>query len=158
MAVLGIPFTILIILGLGYITLGQLGPETIYVNVHYGLFIAMLFLSAFVLDAIYFAQRTYQSVQMIMFASFFLFIMSVALNVTGIIPDIPMSAGAALSGTYSTSFGNYTASVSDAALANFTGPLLFDMMEHVSLLGPAVAAVLTGLVYHYRGSSSRTPK
>ena len=150
MAVLGIPFTILIVLGLGYITLGQLGPETIYVNVHYGLFIATLFLSAFVLDAVFFAKPTSESVQMVLFASFFLFVMSIALNVTGIIPDIPMSAGSAVSGTYSTAFGNYTANVSDAALGNFTGPLLFDMMEHVSMLGTALAAVLTGLIWTYK--------
>lgn len=55
-----------------------------------------------------------------------------------------------MSGTYSTAFGNYTASVSDAALGNFTGPLLFDMMEHVSLLGPAIAGVITGLIWYYK--------
>ena len=151
MAVLGIPFTILIVLGLGYITLGGLGPETIYVNVHYGLFIALLFLAAFVLDAVFFAKPSAQAVQMILFASFFLFVMTIALDITGIIPDVPMSTGAAVSGTYATAFGNYTASVSDAALGSFTGPLFFDMMEHVSLLGPAIAAVLTGMVWHYKG-------
>lgn len=150
-AVLGIPLTILAIFGIAYITMARLGPDTIYVNVHYGIFIAMLFFSAFLLDAVFFYKTADpQVVQLITISSFILFLMILAVNVTGVIADVPMSAGAAVSGNWANGFGNYTASVSDAGIGNFTGPLFFDMMEHVSLIGPGLAAVITVLIWYYK--------
>ncbi len=39
--------------------------------------------------------------------------------------------------------------MTDTSLGNFTGPLLFDMMEHVSLIVPGLAAVILFLIRHY---------
>lgn len=72
------------------------------------------------------------------------------LMVSGIVPDIGFGSGAA----FSTSTQNgctFTSQVSDDSLADFTGPLLFDIMEHVSLIVPGQAAVIGFLIWHYEG-------
>jgi hypothetical protein len=40
---------------------------------------------------------------------------------------------------------------------NFTGPLLFDMMEHVSLIVPGLAAVIGFLIWHYGRDAMTMP-
>lgn len=159
MAVLGIPLTILAIFGLAYITMLRLGPNTIYVNVHYGIFIAALFFAAFLLDAVFFYKTPDpQVVQLILLSSFILFLMTVAINITGFVADVPMSAGAAVSGNWTNPFGSYSANISDAGVGNFTGPLFFDMMEHVSLIGPGLAGVLTVLIWYYKEQVLTVPE
>ena len=70
-----------------------------------------------------------------------------ALVITGIVPDTAFGAGATFSGTISNDFGTVTRTVTDGQLGNFTGPLLFDMMEHVSLIIPALAAVIAVVLW-----------
>jgi hypothetical protein len=77
------------------------------------------------------------------------FILAVVLLITGILPDINFGFGASFSYSVANDFGNFTANVSDTSLAALTGPLLFDMMEHVTLIGPAIAGVVTLLIWHY---------
>ena len=152
MAVLGIPLTILAVFGFAFVALMRLGPASIFVNMHYGIFIASLFFAAFILDAVFFYKTADpQVVQLITFSAFVLFLMAVAINITGFIADAPMSAGAAVSGNWTNAFGSFSANVSDAGVGNFTGPLLFDMMEHTSLIGPGLAAVICVLIWHYKG-------
>jgi hypothetical protein len=45
--------------------------------------------------------------------------------------------------------GNFTQSISDSSAAAFTGPLLFDMMEHVSFVGLALTGVITYLIWNF---------
>jgi len=45
-------------------------------------------------------------------------------------------------------FGTFVTKVTDTTLGNFTGPLLFDMMEHVSLIVPGLAAVIGFLILY----------
>ncbi len=159
MAVLGIPLTILAIFGLAYITMLHLGPNTIYVDVHYGVFIATLFFAAFVLDAVFFYKTADpQVVQLITLSSFILFLMVVAVNITGVIADVPLSAGAAVSGNWTNAYGSFNANVTDTAVGNFTGPLFFDMMEHVSLIGPGLAGVITVLIWYYKEEVLTVPE
>jgi hypothetical protein len=73
----------------------------------------------------------------------------VILIITGIIPDMNFGFGQTFTYSASNDFGNFTSNVSDASLSNFTGPLLFDIMEHITLIGPAIAAVVTLLIWHY---------
>lgn len=75
------------------------------------------------------------------------FIFVLVLMFTGIIPDM---VGYANGFTYTTinQYANTTVSVSNAQVGNFTGPYLFDMMEHVTQIGPALAAVVMGLIWY----------
>ena len=73
----------------------------------------------------------------------------VALMVTGLVPDVDFDKGQGFSGSFHTGFGTFQASVTDDNLGAFTGPLLFDMMEHVSFVVPGLAALLCFLIWHY---------
>lgn len=77
------------------------------------------------------------------------FIALVGLMITGMIPDTGFAAGSRVSGTIHNAYGTFTTKVSDDGLGSFTGPLLFDMMEHVSLIVPGLAAVAGALILHY---------
>jgi hypothetical protein len=75
--------------------------------------------------------------------------MVLGLMVSGILPDVNFGSGALLSASYSNDYGNFTQSISDASAAAFTGPLLFDMMEHVSFVGLALTGVITYLIWNF---------
>lgn len=74
-------------------------------------------------------------------------VLVVLLVVTGIVPDMAFSSGANLTYTSNTQYSNITQNVTDAQLANFTAPLIFDFMEHVTLLGPGLAGVVAMLIW-----------
>jgi hypothetical protein len=103
-----------------------------------------------VFGAIYLSsQADERLVRRLKWLSIFSFVLVVLLLITGILPDINFGFGATFTYTASNDFGNFTATVSDASLSNLTGPLLFDIMEHVTLIGPAIAGVITLLIWHY---------
>jgi hypothetical protein len=68
---------------------------------------------------------------------------------TGMVPGINFAAGATFAHSTTDDFGMFTAQVTDNSLSNFTGPLLFDMMEHVTLIVPGLAAVVAFLIFYY---------
>jgi len=69
--------------------------------------------------------------------------------ISGIIPNIGFGTGASCAGVTHNAYGRFSSHVSDASLGNFTGPLLFDMMEHVNLVVPGLAAVAGVLIFAY---------
>ena len=73
-----------------------------------------------------------------------------ALCITGIIPDASFDSGARFSGRFVNDYGTFINHVSDANLGNLTGPFLFDMMEHVSLIVPGLALMILVLIVHCR--------
>lgn len=71
----------------------------------------------------------------------------VLLIVTGIVPDMAYTSGANLTYTSTSQYSNITQNVTDAQLGNFTAPLVFDFMEHVTLLGAGLAGVVAMLIW-----------
>jgi hypothetical protein len=69
------------------------------------------------------------------------------LMISGIIPDIGFGYPNTFSGVTRNASGTITSHVTAPRLGNFTGPLLFDMMEHVSLIVPGLAAVAGVLIF-----------
>ena len=51
--------------------------------------------------------------------------------------------------TIHNAYGTFDSHVTNASLGSFTGLLRFDMMEHVSLIVPGLAAVAGLLILHY---------
>ena len=129
-----------------------IGPNTLLLNLH-GLFmILMTIFSAFLFGAIYFShEASPQLVYRLKVSSIVAFLMLIGLIITGIIPDIAMGTGAAYSHSTTNAFGTFTATVTDDQVANFTGPLLFDMMEHTSLILPGLAAVIGFVILYFGG-------
>ncbi len=127
----------------------QLGPNTFWLDLHGMMMFIILVFSAFLFGAIFFAKtadavlvRRLKISASVSFAALLLLIVS------GIIPDIGFTA-AALNGTTHNAYGTFTTHVTDTSLGNFTGPVLFDMMEHVSLIVPGIAAVVGVLIFAY---------
>ena len=75
------------------------------------------------------------------------FVCVMVLMITGVIPDMVGYANG-FSWATATQYANTTVSVSGTQVGNFTGPYLFDMMEHVTQIGPALAAVVAGLILY----------
>lgn len=129
----------------------ELGPDTFWLDLHGMMMFIILVFSAFLFGAIFFAKtadavlvRRLKLSAAVTFAALLLLIIS------GIIPDIGFTAGA-LNGTTHNAYGTFTNHVTNASLGNFTGPLLFDMMEHASLIVPGIAAVVGVLIFVYGG-------
>jgi hypothetical protein len=155
---LGVPIGVLALLGMAYGLLGGIGANTLLVNLHYGIFIGTLFLAAFLLDAILFAKNEPAMVKLAILSSFFLFLLTIAINISGIVADIPFSSGSAVSSSYNSTYGTFNANVTDSGVGNFTGPLVFDMMEHSSLVVPGIAAVIFALAIYYKGRAFTEPE
>jgi hypothetical protein len=105
--------------------------------------------SAFLFGAIFFTRtpdpRTVRRLKIsaaVTFAALLLLLM-----ISGIIPDIGFGNVTSFAGTTSNAYGTFHSSVTATGLGNFTGPLLFDMMEHVSLVVPGLAAVAGVLIF-----------
>ena len=128
----------------------ELGPKTFWLSLHGFLMFVVLVFGAFLFGAVFFRQqpdslyvrRLRVSVAVTVAGLF-------ALCITGIIPDASFDAGARFSGTFVNDYGTFAIHVTDASLGNLTGPLLFDMMEHVSLVVPGLALVILVLIFHY---------
>ena len=135
------------------VTLGpfQFGPNTLWLALHGLLMFVILVFSAFLFGAIYFSrdpdQRTVRRLKVSAAVTFGALLL---LMISGIIPDIGFGTGATFSTSAHNAYGAFSSNVTDDSLGNFTGPLLFDMMEHVSLIIPGLAAIAGFLIFHYR--------
>jgi hypothetical protein len=124
------------------------GPNTLWLGLHGLLMFLILVFSAFLFGAIYFSKEPDElTLRRLKISAAGTFLALLALMITGIIPDIGFGAGAAFSGTVHNAYGTFGSHVTDASVGNFTGPLLFDMMEHVSLIIPGLAAVVGVVVF-----------
>ena len=132
-------------------TLGpfQFGPNTLWLALHGLLMFVILVFSSFLFGAIYFSRDPdNQTVRRLKISAAVTFAALLLMMISGIIPDIGFN-GSALSTTVHNAYGTFSTGVTDDSVGNFTGPLLFDMMEHVSLIIPGLAAVAGFLVFHY---------
>ena len=128
----------------------DLGPHTLVLDLHGLLMFVILVFAAFLFGAIFFAKDPDAIlVRRLKISAVVTFVALLALMITGFIPDAGFGSGSAFSGTIHNAYGTFDSHVSNASLGNFTGPLLFDMMEHVSLIVPGLAAVAGLLILHY---------
>jgi hypothetical protein len=126
-----------------------LGWNTVLLDLHGVLMFVTLIFSAFLFGAIFFVrQPDALMVRRLKVSSIVAFVGLLGLMITGIIPDISFGSGGTFSGTVTNDFGTFVTKVTDTTLGNFTGPLLFDMMEHVSLIVPGLAAVIGFLILY----------
>ncbi len=131
-------------------TLFGLGPNELLLSIHGLVFILIVGFASYIFGAIYFTKEPSKSfVTRLKVSSLVAFLLVVGLLVSGILPDVNFGSGATLTGAYTNNYGNFTQIISDASAANFTGPLLFDMMEHVSFIGGVLAGVVTFLIWDF---------
>ena len=129
----------------------NLGPNTFWLDVHGFLMFVILVFSAFLFGAIFFANKADAVlVRRLKISSVVTFVALMLLMISGFIPDVGFGPASVFAGAIHNDFGTFTSHVTDDSLGNFTGPLLFDMMEHVSLIVPGLAAVVGALIWHYK--------
>jgi hypothetical protein len=132
-------------------SLVELGPRTFWLDLHGLLMFVTLMFGAFLFGAIFFRQQPDSwFVRRLRISAIVTVVGLFALCITGIIPDASFGAGATFSGRFVNEYGTFVNHVSDNSLGNLTGPLFFDMMEHVSLIVPGLALVILVLIVHYR--------
>lgn len=128
----------------------DIGPNTFWLDMHGLLMFLILVFAAFLFGAIFFSKDPDERlVRRLKVSSAVTFILLLLLMLTGIIPDINFGTGANFTHSTVNSFGTFTAKVTDDSVANFAGPLLFDMMEHVTLIVPGLAALVGFLIWYY---------
>ncbi len=128
----------------------NIGPNTFWLDLHGLLMFLILIFSAFLFGAIFFAKDPDERlVRRLKISAVAAFVLLMLLMITGMIPDINFAASTTFAHTTTNDFGTFTAQVTDSSLSNFTGPLLFDMMEHVTLIVPGLAAVVGFLIFYY---------
>ena len=127
-----------------------IGPNTFWLDLHGLLLFLILIFAAFLFGAIFFSKEADERlVRRLKISSAVTFVLLMLLMITGMIPDINFAFGATFTHSTVNDFGTFKAAVTDASLGNFTGPLLFDMMEHVTLIVPGLSAVVGFLIFHY---------
>jgi len=128
----------------------EIGPHTMWLGAHGVFMLGVLVCVAFLAGAVWFARpEDRKLVPALRVASLLNLLAMLALMITGLVPDIGFEKGQAFSGVLRTDFGVFRSAVTDANVGAFTGPLLFDLMEHVSFVVPGLAALLCFLVWHY---------
>ncbi len=129
-----------------------IGANTFWLDLHGLLMFLVLVFAAFLFGAIYFSKEPDEwLVRRLKISSAVTFVLLLLLMLTGMIPDINFAFGATFTHTTTNDFGTFIAKVTDGSLGNFTGPLLFDMMEHVTLIVPGLSAVVGFLIFYYGG-------
>ena len=132
----------------GAATWWPMGPNTALLAIHGAAMLISLVFSAFLFGAIYFIREpTPTLVRRLKISSAVAFGFLLLLMVTGIIPDTQFGNPALFAGTEAEDFGVVIRHIDANGLAAFTGPILFDMMEHVSLIVPGLAAVIGFLIW-----------
>ncbi len=135
-----------------------IGLNTIWLDLHGLLMFLVLVFAAFLFGAIFFSKEPDERlVRRLKISSVVTFVLLMLLMITGMIPDINFAAGATFTHTTTNDFGTFIGKVTDTSLGNFTGPLLFDMMEHVTLIVPGLAAVIGFLIFYYGGRVITNP-
>jgi hypothetical protein len=124
------------------------GPNTLWLGLHGFLMFIILVFSAFLFGAIFFTKDPdARTVRRLKISAAVTFTALLLLMISGIIPDIGFGNPGTFTGTTHNAYGTFHNSVTGTGLGNFTGPLLFDMMEHVSLIVPGLAAVAGVLIF-----------
>ncbi len=124
------------------------GPNTLWLGLHGLLMFVILVFSAFLFGAIFFTKNPdARTVRRLKISAAVTFTALLLLMISGIIPDIGFGNPGTFAGTTHNAYGTFHNSVTATGLGNFTGPLLFDMMEHVSLIVPGLAAVVGVLIF-----------
>ena len=128
----------------------ELGCNTMWLDAHGLLMVVVVVCLAFLAGAIWFSRRADERlVRGLKTASMVTVIAFVLLTITGLVPDVGFEKGATFSGTFHSDFGTVQSTVSDDNVGAFTGPLLFDIMEHISLVVPGLALLLCFLIWHH---------
>lgn len=131
-------------------TLFGLGPNELLLSIHGLIFILIVGFASYIFGAIYFKRiesETY--VKRLKISALVTFLLVLGLMISGMLPDTNFGSGATLTASYTNNYGNFTQSISDASVGAFTGPLLFDMMEHISFIGLTLTAIITYLIWNY---------
>jgi hypothetical protein len=127
-----------------------LGPNELMLSIHGLVFILIVGFASYVFGGIYFTKEPSKAfVTRLKFSALFTFLLTLGLMISGILPDVNFGSGALLSASYGNDYGNFTQSITDASVGSFTGPLLFDMMEHISFVGLALTGVITYLIWSF---------
>ena len=128
----------------------EIGPNSLWLGAH-GMFMLLVVVGiAFLFGALAFARTADDRlVRGLKAASALTLLALLGLTVTGLVPDVLFEKGAFFSGVFHTGFGTFQSAVTDDNLGAFTGPLLFDMMEHVTLVVPGLMALACLLIWHY---------
>lgn len=127
-----------------------IGANNFWLDMHGLLMFLILTFGAFVFGAVYFSKDPdAATVRRLKISSLVTFVALILLMITGIVPDAGFGSGATFSYATHNALGAFTSHVTDTSLGNFTGPLLFDMMEHSSQIVPGLALVILLLIYHY---------
>lgn len=125
-----------------------MGPNTALLAIHGASMLVTLVFSAFLFGAIFFSKSADETlIRRLKISSAVAFVSLMILMVTGIIPDTQFGNPSLFSGTEQEDFGTVVRTISADGLGAFTGPILFDMMEHVSLIVPGLAAVIGFLIW-----------
>ncbi len=124
------------------------GPNTLWLGLHGFLMFVILVFSAFLFGAIFFTRvPDPRTVRRLKISAAVTFVALLLLMISGIIPDIGFGNPGTFTTTTHNAYGTFRSSVTASGLGSFTGPLLFDMMEHVSLIVPGLAAVAGVLIF-----------
>jgi hypothetical protein len=127
-----------------------LGTNELVLSVHGLIFILIVGFAGYIFGAIYFTKTPDRKfMKRLKISGLVTFLLVFALMISGILPDVNFGSGATLTASYGNNYGNFTQSISDASVGAFTGPLLFDMMEHISFVGLALTAVITYLLWTF---------
>lgn len=118
-------------------------------SLHGLFFILIVGFGSYVFGAIYFKRiESDVYVTRLKISALATFLAVFGLTITGILPDVNFASNF-LSASYSNDYGNFTQNVGAITVGNFTGPLLFDMMEHISFVGLALTGVVTYLIWNF---------
>lgn len=135
-----------------------IGRHTVWLDMHGLLMFLTLIFGAYLFGAIYFARDpSEEHVRRLKISGVVTFALFLLLMISGIVPDAAFDSGATFSARTSNDFGTFTSHVTDSTLGAFTGPLLFDMMEHVSLIVPGLVAVVGYLILHFGREAMTVP-
>jgi hypothetical protein len=127
----------------------EVGYNTMWLDAHGLLMVLVVVCLGFLAGAIWFSrQADDRLVRGLRAAGLTTVVALVLLTITGLVPDIGFEKGATFSGTFHGEFGTIQSNVSDENVGAFTGPLLFDIMEHISLVVPGLAVLLCFLIWN----------
>ena len=128
-----------------------LGPNEVYLYIHGLLFILIAGFACYLFGGIYFTKTPDKTFMFrLRYSALITFFLVLGMTITGLLPDMSgFGSGAFLTSSWQTTYGNFTQSITDTSLGNFTGPYIFDMMEHISFVGLAMVGVVTYLIWDF---------
>ena len=126
-----------------------MGPNTFWIFIHHVASIALvLSIADYVFGSVYFSsENSTHAVRHMRIGSIAALVSSIVVVVSGIVPDIAFGSPSAFNLTTTTAYGTQTLHTSVWGLGAFAGPLLFDIMEHISLIVPGLIAMIAVLCW-----------